>query len=118
MAVDLPDSDLETTVKLVEETGRSAIAVPADVTVDPDVAGYVQAAVDAFGGVDVLFNNAGLEGVIAPLTTYPATPRPIGGSGAPVVQFESGGGSNNASSAASGAWKMRSHSSKSARPIG
>ena len=36
----------------------------------------------------------------------------------PLVQLESGGGSNNASSAASGAWKMRSHSSKSARPIG
>jgi hypothetical protein len=37
---------------------------------------------------------------------------------AAVAQFETGGGSNNASSAASGAWKMASHSSKSARPIG
>ena len=41
-----------------------------------------------------------------------------GSSGAPLIQFESGGGSNNASSAASGAWNMRSHSSKSARRIG
>jgi hypothetical protein len=35
-----------------------------------------------------------------------------------VAQFDSGGGSNKASSAASGAWKRESHSSRSARRIG
>jgi hypothetical protein len=43
---------------------------------------------------------------------------PIRSSDAPLAQSESGGGSNSASSAASGAWKIRSDSSKSARPIG
>ena len=71
VAVDLPDTDLDTTVKLVETFGTSALAVAADVTVDEDVARYVRAAVDTFGGVDVLFNNAGVEGVVAPLTAYP-----------------------------------------------
>jgi 3alpha(or 20beta)-hydroxysteroid dehydrogenase len=71
VAVDLPDTDLETTVKAVEGAGMSALAVSADVTVDEDVAGYVRAAVDVFGGIDVLFNNAGVEGVVAPLTSYP-----------------------------------------------
>ena len=71
VAVDLPDSDLETTVKMVEAAGATAIGVTADVTIDADVAGYVRAAVDAFGGVDALFNNAGVEGVVSPLTSYP-----------------------------------------------
>jgi NAD(P)-dependent dehydrogenase (short-subunit alcohol dehydrogenase family) len=71
VAVDLGDSDLDTTVKMIEETGAAAIGVAADVTIDSDVASYVQAAVDAFGGIDVLFNNAGVEGVVSPLTSYP-----------------------------------------------
>jgi NAD(P)-dependent dehydrogenase (short-subunit alcohol dehydrogenase family) len=40
-----------------------AIAHTADVTVDAEVRGLIAAAVDAFGGLDVLVNNAG---VIAP----------------------------------------------------
>lgn len=48
-----------------------AIAVQADVSDSVAVAAYVQAAVDAFGTVDVLFNNAGTEGVVAPLEQYP-----------------------------------------------
>ena len=31
----------------------------------------MQAALDVFGGVDVLFNNAGVVGVVSPLTSYP-----------------------------------------------
>ncbi len=43
----------------------------ADVTNSADVAAYVEEAVDAFGGVDVLFNSAGIEGVVSSLETYP-----------------------------------------------
>ena len=41
--------------------GRSAFAVRADVTVASDVKAMVAAAVDRFGGLDVLVNNAGIE---------------------------------------------------------
>lgn len=45
----------------VEGSGRRAIAVQADVGSEHDVIRMVGAARDAFGGVDVLVNNAGIE---------------------------------------------------------
>ena len=42
------------------EAGGSAIAVAVDITVPDSVAAMAQAAVDAFGGVDILVNNAAL----------------------------------------------------------
>lgn len=50
---------------LAAEIGPSARAVPGDVARFADVAGAVDAAVQAFGGVDVLINNAG---VIEPIS--------------------------------------------------
>ena len=47
--------------------------VTADVSVDSDVAAYVQAALHASGGVDVLLNNAGVAGVVSPLTSIRGT---------------------------------------------
>jgi rhamnulose-1-phosphate aldolase/alcohol dehydrogenase len=44
-----------------------AVAVPADVTIEADVAAAVEAAALAFGGVDLVVNNAGLS-VSKPLT--------------------------------------------------
>jgi NAD(P)-dependent dehydrogenase (short-subunit alcohol dehydrogenase family) len=35
------------------------------------VEAYVQTAVREFGGIDGFFNNAGVEGVVAPMTSYP-----------------------------------------------
>ncbi len=50
---------LEETKRLVEATGRRAVAVETDVT-DPDqCTAMVAAAVEAFGKVNVLVNNAG-----------------------------------------------------------
>jgi NAD(P)-dependent dehydrogenase (short-subunit alcohol dehydrogenase family) len=58
---------LEQTKALVEATGRRALAVETDVT-DPDACtAMVAAAVETFGGVDVLVNNAGF-GWAAPAT--------------------------------------------------
>jgi NAD(P)-dependent dehydrogenase (short-subunit alcohol dehydrogenase family) len=45
-----------------------SIAVVADVSSEDDVAGYVRAAVDAFGRIDLFHNNAGIAGAIAPIT--------------------------------------------------
>src|SRR5215469_5961997 len=42
--------------------------LPADVSVESDVAALVTAAADAFGRLDVVFNNAGLGGAYGPLT--------------------------------------------------
>ena len=47
-------------VAAVEATGSKAIAVPCDVTDEDQVRGAVEAAVDAFGGLHVLYNNAGV----------------------------------------------------------
>src|SRR4029450_2479231 len=47
-----------------------ALAVTADVTDEDEVAGYVRAAVDRFGAIDVFYNNAGIEGDVAPITRY------------------------------------------------
>ena len=71
VAVDLDDGGLARIVAAVEAAGGTAHAVRADVTRSDDVKAYVQAAMDRFGGVDVLFNNAGTEGVVAPLEDYP-----------------------------------------------
>lgn len=46
-------------------------AVAADVSKSADTARYVEAAVSRFGGIDVLFCNAGNFGVVAPIEAYP-----------------------------------------------
>ena len=54
----------------MEAQGGAALAVGADVTRSDEVARYVQAAMDNFGRVDILFNNAGIEGTYAPMIEY------------------------------------------------
>ncbi len=71
VAVDLPSSDLAGAIDAVEEVGGEAIAVPTDVTSAADHEQYVQQAVMRFGSIDGFFNNAGIEGVVTPLTEYP-----------------------------------------------
>jgi 3alpha(or 20beta)-hydroxysteroid dehydrogenase len=46
---------------------RWAVPILADVASEAETARYVAMCVDTFGGVDVLFANAGTEGVVAPL---------------------------------------------------
>lgn len=70
-AVDLAESDLAGTVEAVEAEGGRAIAISADVTRWDQVEGYVQATTDALGGVDLFFNNAGIEGPSVSLLEYP-----------------------------------------------
>ncbi|HWA65387.1 MAG TPA: SDR family oxidoreductase [Mycobacteriales bacterium] len=48
------------TVKLVEEQGGTATAVRTDVSVESDVIAMIDAAVSAYGRLDILFNNVGV----------------------------------------------------------
>lgn len=64
--VDLDQAQLAATLKALGGSER-IVAVKADVSVEDDVQRYVQAAIDAFGRIDVFFNNAGIEGKVAPL---------------------------------------------------
>lgn len=48
------------TVKLVEQTGGEAVAVGVDITNRASCEALVDSAIDAFGGIDVLVNNAAM----------------------------------------------------------
>lgn len=68
------DRDLaaaEETARVAIEAGGQAIAHAADVSDDAQVAAYVAHAESRFGGIDGFFNNAGIEGPIAPIPDYP-----------------------------------------------
>ncbi|AKU95698.1 3-oxoacyl-[acyl-carrier protein] reductase [Labilithrix luteola] len=55
----------EQTVRLIEDAGGAAFAVPTDVA-DPDsVARFARAVADRFGGADILVHNAGIYPVVA-----------------------------------------------------
>jgi NAD(P)-dependent dehydrogenase (short-subunit alcohol dehydrogenase family) len=53
------------------DAGGEALFVRADVSDAEDVRGMVARAVEAYGGLDHAFNNAGIEGALAPTADYP-----------------------------------------------
>lgn len=62
---------LADTVALVEATGRRAVAVATDVAKPEDCRTLAQAAVDEFGRLDVLVNNAGIGTAVPALKETP-----------------------------------------------
>jgi NAD(P)-dependent dehydrogenase (short-subunit alcohol dehydrogenase family) len=70
IAVDRREPDLKSAIADLPATAQ-ALAITADVTREDEVAEYVRAAVDKFSTVDIFYNNAGIEGEIAPITKYP-----------------------------------------------
>lgn len=71
VVVDRVGSPLAETVSAVQRAGGEALAVEADVSKGAEVERYVREAVARFGGIDVLFNNAGILGSMAAITEYP-----------------------------------------------
>ena len=69
VAVDRKADELQAAIKDLPASAQ-ALAVTADVTSEDDVACCVRAAIDKFGTIDVFYNNAGIEGDIAPITKY------------------------------------------------
>ena len=70
VAVDLPGTGLDETMEALAAEGADALAAPADVTDEAQVERYVAQAVKRFGGIDCVFNNAGIEGDVRSIEEY------------------------------------------------
>src|SRR5690606_26742246 len=68
----LVDLDGEALDRVAREIGGDRVATQVADVSDPAAAGgYVAAAVERFGRLDVVFANAGIEGTVCPLVEYP-----------------------------------------------
>ena len=54
-------------VRVIRAAGAKAVAIQADVGSEPDVVAMVAKAADAFGGLDILVNKAGIENKVPTL---------------------------------------------------
>ena len=70
VVADFDQSAGEASVGLVRQRGGEARFVRADVTRSGDVQNYVKATLDVYGAVDCFFNNAGIEGKVAPTQEF------------------------------------------------
>ena len=67
----LVDRDAAALQQAVTEIGSNRVAsCVADVTDGQSTQSYIRAAVERFGGVDILLANAGVEGKVLPITEY------------------------------------------------
>ena len=65
VCADVREDWAKETVRLVTESGGTAVAQRCDVVSESDVEGAIEAAVRQFGRLDVMFNNAGVTGAVA-----------------------------------------------------
>src|ERR1700693_3648828 len=70
VVVDRDGGGAEATSCIIRQNGGDAVAVTADVAKSADVKTYVKAAIDTYGRIDCFFNNAGIEGKLAPTAEY------------------------------------------------
>ena len=70
LVVDLDGAAAEAVAARIVAAGGSASACSADVSDEDAVAAYVQACVERYGAPRAFFNNAAVEGAIAPISDY------------------------------------------------
>ncbi|MFZ1997475.1 MAG: glucose 1-dehydrogenase [Solirubrobacteraceae bacterium] len=68
--VALVDIDGEAASAVAAQLGSTVLPLTADVSREEDVHNYFAAAIEHFGRVDSLHNNAGIEGPLAPLADF------------------------------------------------
>ncbi len=59
--------EIQETVDQITETGGLAIAAECDISKSESIQNAVKQTVEAFGGIDIVFANAGINGVWAPI---------------------------------------------------
>ncbi len=71
--VDLNETALRETEGIVKKAMPQAeiLCTKADVSSEGDVNAFIDATVQRFGALDILFNNAGIEGITAPIDEMP-----------------------------------------------
>lgn len=69
--IDIDDSLGSETARLVEQTGTPSIFIRADVSKSENVKNYVDRVESELGPIGAFSNNAGIEGVVAPMQDYP-----------------------------------------------
>ncbi len=71
LLVDRDEERLETARAQLDAPADTVAAIAADVSDAEQTRRYLDRAVERWGKIDVLFSNAGVSGVIAPVTDYP-----------------------------------------------
>jgi len=69
MLVDWKEADLIKTVRALKSPKLKYII--ADVSKEADVKRFTRETLNEFGKIDIYFSNAGIEGVVAPISAYP-----------------------------------------------
>ncbi len=69
--VALGDIQEDAGAAIAEELGNSAVFVKCDVRNEDDIANLVDTAVESFGRLDIMYNNAGIVGAVGPIATTP-----------------------------------------------
>lgn len=67
-SVVLVDLSEDVLAEAKKELGDKVLTIQADVSKEKDVKNYVAKTVEQFGKIDIFFNNAGIEGKVAPIT--------------------------------------------------
>jgi NAD(P)-dependent dehydrogenase (short-subunit alcohol dehydrogenase family) len=66
--VDVAADGNRETARLIEDAGGEALAITCDVTRSDEIQAAIHAAAERFGGLDIAFNNAGIEQPVKPMT--------------------------------------------------